>query len=104
MFLSVKRHEASQRKGALWVRLCALWYNQRGPRGKNPARYARMGETRRAHRNIHNPDPPCLALPVAAWSLNPRVNPLPPPGNVVGAVHGRRGTRGAARGAPGAAW
>ena len=33
-----------------------------------------------------------------------RFNPLPPPGNVVGAVHARRGTRAAARGAPGAAW
>ena len=32
------------------------------------------------------------------------VNPLPAPGIVVGAVHGRRGTRAAARGAPGAAW
>ena len=32
------------------------------------------------------------------------VNPLPYPGNVVGAVHGRRGTQAAARGAPGAAW
>ena len=30
--------------------------------------------------------------------------PTPPPGIVVGAVHGRRGTRAAARGAPGAAW
>ena len=32
------------------------------------------------------------------------INPLPTPGNVVGAVHARRGTRAAARGAPGAAW
>ena len=32
------------------------------------------------------------------------INPLPYPGIVVGAVHGRRGTRAAARGAPGAAW
>ena len=32
------------------------------------------------------------------------LNPLPAPGIVVGAVHGRRGTRAAARGAPGAAW
>ena len=32
------------------------------------------------------------------------LNPLPPPGIVVGAVHGRRGTRAAARGAPGIAW
>ena len=31
------------------------------------------------------------------------LNPLPAPGIVVGAVHGRRGTRAAARGAPGAA-
>ena len=33
-----------------------------------------------------------------------RFNPLPAPGIVVGAVHGHRGTRAAARGAPGAAW
>ena len=32
------------------------------------------------------------------------INPLPAPGIVVGAVHGRLSTRAAARGAPGAAW
>ena len=50
---------------------------------------------------------------VAASRLRPGAllcsyfNPLPAlpyPGIVVGAVHGRRGTRAAARGAPGAAW
>ena len=45
---------------------------------------------------------PRTALSVSVAALV--FNPIPAPGIVVGAVHGRRGTRAAARGAPGAAW
>ena len=51
------------------------------------------------------PEPqPDRAESVPSASINFYFNPLPAPGIVVGAVHGRRGTRAAARGAPGAAW
>ena len=43
-------------------------------------------------------------LPPALLGALKICNPLATPGIVVGAVHGRRGTRAAARGAPGAAW
>ena len=43
-----------------------------------------------------------LVLTFALWGVS-EFNPLIP-GIVVGAVHGRRVTRAAARGAPGAAW
>ena len=45
-------------------------------------------------------------LPLSRAHVSPELsfNPLPSPGIVVGAVHGRRGTRAATRGAPGAAW
>ena len=39
-------------------------------------------------------------VPIELYSINP----IPAPGIVVGAVHGRQGTRAAARGAPGVAW
>ena len=41
------------------------------PRLKNPARYARMGKAKRAHRNLQKKSGPPLAGPARAWS--PRV-------------------------------
>ena len=66
----------------------------RGPLGSSLAAWEASGGVRRG------PGRPQKATVCVADCTPTRVNPYPPPGIVVGAVHGHRDTRTAAGGAP----